>query len=105
MNVRSNDWILGNPYNIASAAFLTHMIAQVTGIGVGELLYVGCDCHIYLNQSEAMEEQLSRDPYKYHLPKLELNKDICDIDSFKYEDFKIVGYESYPSIKAPLSVG
>lgn len=105
LNVRSNDWILGNPYNIASAAFLTHMIAQVTNIGVGELLYIGCDCHLYLNQMDAANEQLSRDYTKYNLPKLELNKDITDIDDFKYEDFNIVGYESYPSIKAPLSVG
>lgn len=105
LNVRSNDWILGNPYNIASAAFLTHMIAQVTNIGVGELLYVGCDCHLYLNQMDAANEQLSRDYAKYNLPKLELNKKITDIDDFKYEDFNIVGYESYPSIKAPLSVG
>lgn len=105
LNVRSNDWILGNPYNIASAAFLTHMIAQVTNIGVGELLYVGCDCHLYLNQMDAANEQLSRDYAKYNLPKLELNKKITDIDDFTYEDFNIVGYESYPSIKAPLSVG
>ena len=105
LNVRSNDWILGNPYNIASAAFLTHMIAQVTNIGVGELLYVGCDCHLYCNQSQAYEEQLNRDPNKYPSPKLELNTDVKNIDDFKYEDFKIVGYESYPSIKAPLSVG
>lgn len=105
LNVRSNDWILGNPYNIASAAFLTHMIAQVTNIGVGELFYVGCDCHLYLNQMDAANEQLSRDYAKYNLPKLELNKNITDIDDFKYEDFNIVGYESYPSIKAPLSVG
>lgn len=105
LNVRSNDWILGNPYNIASAAFLTHMIAQVTNIGVGELLYVGCDCHLYCNQSQAYEEQLNRDPNKYPSPKLELNTDVKNIGDFKYEDFKIVGYESYPSIKAPLSVG
>lgn len=105
LNVRSNDWILGNPYNIASAAFLTHMIAQVTNIGVGDLLYVGCDCHLYCNQSQAYEEQLKRDPNKYSSPKLELNTDVKNIDDFKYEDFKIVGYESYPSIKAPLSVG
>lgn len=105
LNVRSNDWMLGNPYNIASAAFLTHMIAQVTGISVGELLYVGCDCHLYLNQMEAAEEQLSRSCSKYELPYLELNKDIKNIDDFRYEDFKIVNYESYPSIKAPLSVG
>lgn len=105
LNVRSNDWILGNPYNIASAAFLTHMIAQITNLEVGELLYVGCDCHVYVNQLDAANEQLSRSCSKYQSPILKLNKDIKNIDDFKYEDFNIIGYESYPSIKAPLSVG
>lgn len=105
LNCRSTDCPLGLPFNIASAAFLIHMLAQVTDMEVGELLYVGCDCHIYTNQIDSVTEQLQRDPCKFKLPVLELNKHIMDIDDFKYEDFKILNYKSYPSIKAPLSVG
>lgn len=105
LNCRSTDVPLGLPFNIASAALLTHMLAHVTGMSVGELLYVGCDCHIYCNQIDAVKEQLKRDPYKYQLPTLKLNPLIKDIDRFIYGDFAIENYESYPAIKAPLSVG
>lgn len=105
LNCRSTDVPLGLPFNIASAAFLVHMLAQVVGMNVGELLYVGCDCHIYCNQIDAVMEQLARDPDKYALPTLKLNANIKDIDDFTYDDFEIQNYNSYPSIKAPLSVG
>lgn len=105
LNCRSTDCPLGLPFNIASAAFLVHMLAQVVGMEVGELLYVGCDCHIYKNQIDAVKEQLIRDPNKYSLPTLKLNPNITDIDDFTIDDFTIENYESYPSIKAPLSVG
>ena len=105
LNCRSTDCPLGLPFNIASAAFLVHMLAHVTEMNVGELLYVGCDCHIYCNQIEAVKEQLERDPDKYPLPTLKINPKIKDIDGFTYEDFTIENYNSYPTIKTPLSVG
>ena len=105
LNCRSTDCPLGLPFNIASAAFLVHMLAHITGMNVGELLYVGCDCHIYCNQIEAVKEQLKRDPDKYPLPTLKINPKIKDIDNFTYGDFTIENYNSYPVIKAPLSVG
>lgn len=102
---RSQDSPLGTPYNIASYALLTHMIAQTVNMSVGELIWHGMDCHIYDNQMEGVLEQLSRDPKKYELPTLVLNPDIKNIDDFKFEDIKIENYESYPSIIFPLSVG
>lgn len=104
-NMRSNDFCLGNPYNISQYALLTHMISQCVNMTVGELIYNGGDVHIYENQIEGCTEQLSRDPFKYDLPKLWLNPEIKDIDSFTYDDIKILDYESYPTIKFPLSVG
>lgn len=104
-NMRSNDFCLGNPYNISQYALLTHMISQCVNMTVGELIYNGGDVHIYENQIEGCKEQLSRDPFKYDLPKLWLNPEIKDIDSFTYDDIKILDYESYPTIKFPLSVG
>lgn len=103
--MRSNDFFLGNPYNIASYAILTHMIAQCVNMSVGELVYHGMDVHLYENHIDAAKEQLERDPCKYKLPKLVLNRNITDINQFTYEDITIKDYESYPSIKAPLSVG
>lgn len=102
---RSQDVPLGTPFNIASYALLTHMIAQVTNMTVGELIYNGGDCHIYMNQMDGVMEQLCRDPHKYSLPALWLNPNIKHIDDFTFNDVKIVGYESYPAIKMPLSVG
>ena len=72
---------------------------------VGEILCSLGDVHIYANQIDGVKEQLSRDPYKYDLPKIELNPDIKNIDDFTIDDIKIVGYESYPKIYFPLSVG
>ena len=103
--MRSNDWFLGNPFNILSYAIFTHMIAQCANMGVDELIFNGGDCHIYENQLEACAEQLSRNPHTFKLPLLNLNPEIKNISDFTYNDIKIIGYDSYPSIKAPLSVG
>ena len=102
---RSQDMALGTPANIMSASLLLSMVAQCVGMVPDELIWNGCDCHIYLNQMEGINEQLTRDPHKYSLPRLVLNPDIRDIDMFEFEDIKIEGYESYPTIKMPLSVG
>lgn len=103
--MRSNDFPCGNPFNLLSYSILTHMIAQCVNMDVDELIFNGGDVHIYENQIPAFEEQLSRSPYKYALPHLELNPNIKNIQDFNYDDIKIVGYESYPAIKFPLSVG
>ena len=103
--MRSNDWFLGNPFNILSYAIFTHMIAQCVNMDVDELIFNGGDCHIYENQLDACMEQLSRNPITFKLPTLKLNSEIKNISDFTYDDIKIEGYESYPTIKAPLSVG
>lgn len=103
--MRSNDWCCGCPYNCVSYSILTHLIAQVCNMSVGELIYYGLDCHVYENHMDAANEQLARDPFKYNLPILSLNKEITNIDDFKFEDIKILNYESYSSIKYPLNVG
>lgn len=102
---RSVDIALGLPFNITSYAILLNMIAQCANMIPNELICSLGDCHIYENQIEGVKEQLTRDPYKYNLPKLWLNPDIKNIDDFSFDDIKIEGYESYPSIKFPLSVG
>ena len=104
-NQRSVDTLLGLPFNILSYAILTHMIAQCVNMDVNELIFNGGDVHIYENQIEAFKEQVNRNPYKYAPPHLELNPNIKNIGDFNYDDIKIVGYESYPLIKYPLSVG
>lgn len=101
---RSQDFPLGTPFNIASYALLTHMIAHVCNMDVDELIWNGGDCHVYLNQIDSVKEQLNRKGYK-DLPKLILNPAIKDINDFKYEDIKIENYQSEDSIKIPLSVG
>lgn len=102
---RSQDVPLGTPFNLASYAFLTHMIAQACNMSVGDLIYNGGDCHIYMNQIEEVKEQLNRNPNEYKSPKLWLNPEIKNIDDFTIDDVKIVDYQSYPTIKFPLSVG
>lgn len=102
---RSVDLPLGWALNVLSYSILTHMIAQCCDMEVGEILCSLGDVHIYANQIDGVKEQLSRDPYKYDLPKIELNPDIKNIDDFTIDDIKIVGYESYPKIYFPLSVG
>lgn len=102
MYQRSVDTFLGLPFNIASYAILTQMIAQVCDLEVGEFVWVGGDTHIYLNHREQVKEQLTREPFK--LPILKLNPDVKDIFDFKYEDFEIQDYISHPSIKAPIAI-
>lgn len=102
---RSQDMPLGNPANIMSASLLLSMIAQCVDMIPDELIWSGGDCHIYLNQMDGVDEQLSRDPYKYSLPRLVLNPNIKNIDDFMFDDIKIEDYQSYPTIKMPLSVG
>lgn len=100
--IRSNDLFLGNPYNVAQYSILTHMVAQVCGLDVGEFILTIGDAHIYLNHMDQVKLQLSRTPFS--LPTLELNKEVKDIDGFKFEDFKILNYQAHPSIKAPVAV-
>ena len=102
MYQRSCDTFLGVPFNIASYSLLTIMIAQVTGLKPGEFIHVLGDTHIYSNHFNQAKEQLSRTPKI--LPIMKINPKIKNIEDFKYEDFELINYESYPSIKAPIAV-
>ena len=102
MYQRSNDFFLGGPFNIASYSLLTHMIAQVCGLSVGEFVHVTGDAHIYLNHVEQVKEQLTRDPLPS--PSLWLNPEITDITKFTMDDIKLVDYQSHSAIKAPMAV-
>ena len=99
---RSADIFLGVPFNIASYSLLTMMIAQVTGLKLGDFVHTLGDAHLYLNHIEQAETQLRRKPYP--LPLMKINPDVKSIFDFKYADFELVGYESHPSIKAPIAV-
>ncbi len=99
---RSADLFLGVPFNIASYALLTMMLAQVCGYQYGEFIHTFGDAHIYLNHLEQVHTQLKRTPRT--LPKMKINPDVKDIFSFKYEDFELVDYNPYPHIKAEVSV-
>ncbi len=102
MYQRSADMFLGVPFNIASYALFTHMIAQVCGLGVGELVIVLGDAHIYENHVEQVKEQLTREPLP--LPGLNINPAITDINKFTMQDFELVNYQSHEAIKAPMAV-
>jgi thymidylate synthase len=100
--IRSSDSFLGLPYNIASLALLTHMLAQQCDLKAHEIVVSIGDSHIYSNHNEQVEEQLSREPKE--LPQLKINRKPDSIFDYKFEDFEIVGYEAHPNIKAPIAI-
>ena len=99
---RSADIFLGVPFNIASYALLTHMMAHVTGLKVGDFVHTLGDAHLYINHLAQADEQLEREPLP--LPRLALKSHRADIDGFVFDDFEIVGYEAHPHIAAPVAV-
>ena len=99
---RSADLFLGVPFNIASYALLTQMIAHACDLGLGDFVWTGGDCHIYSNHVDQVAEQLSRDHRA--LPTVRLNPEVRDVLAFRYEDIELVGYDPHPAIKAPVAV-
>ncbi len=102
MYQRSADALLGVPFNIASYALLTHMLAQQCEFQVGEFIWTGGDCHLYLNHLEQADLQLTREPYP--LPHLKIRRKPPSLFEYAFEDFEILGYQSHSAIKAPIAV-
>lgn len=99
---RSADVFLGVPFNIASYALLTHMVAEQTGLEVGDFIWTGGDCHLYLNHLEQAKTQIARKPFP--LPALKIKSKPDSLFDYQYSDFEFVDYESHPGIKAPIAV-
>jgi dihydrofolate reductase/thymidylate synthase len=102
MYQRSADMGLGVPFNIASYALLTRLVAQVCGLKAGDFIHTIGDAHVYTNHIEPLQEQLMREPKT--LPTLKINPEVMDIDSFTYADLELVGYEPHKTIKMQMSV-
>jgi thymidylate synthase len=99
---RSADIFLGVPFNIASYALLTHMVAEQCNLSVGDFVWTGGDCHLYSNHMQQTKEQLSRTPFP--LPTLKIKRKPISIFDYTYDDFEILGYQSHPHIKAPVAI-
>jgi thymidylate synthase len=99
---RSADVFLGVPFNIASYALLTHMLAQQCDLEPGDFVWTGGDCHVYSNHREQVAEQLGRDPYAY--PTLALRRRPPSIFDYEFDDFDVIGYQHHPAIRAPVAV-
>ncbi len=99
---RSADVFLGVPFNIASYALLTHLVARATGLEPGEFIWTGGDCHLYRNHLEQARLQLTREPFP--LPRLRLNDEVRDLFSFRYQDIELVDYRAHPHIKGVVAV-
>ena len=102
MYVRSNDIMLGCPFNIVGYALLLSMVAHICKLRVGELIYTVGDAHIYSNHFEQVDLQLTR--FSFDIPQLRINRDVSNINDFKFEDFELVGYQSHPPIKASVAI-